>query len=356
MQELVNYLEDIYVEWQRLVPERFRSHVDSQTVTEIELLAPGVSAADASRVEKLMKNKEIFPGVEYFHDRDDILTALKETKRLIPSLKSFFENQKYLEPCSLILKILLGESQKKYTLWNGFSANYFEPKEFSVQCTDNISRIVEMPSEYRKGLGYVELWMFCLRHFPEMTSISPKQAYRSRDKTGGKRKGENSVAVVEGKEYNSALWHKLGKLAVEKGFRTSPALELANQDPDRTQVSQFLRKARPTYRGDLRPHLEGAIGILEKMTDEDIPGPVRPVFSDVRSWPRDRRCGKPFDDDHLKDKESLFVSLFYEQDDNPKEPNFTSLFVKRDLFQVFFRSYIEKVSANQKYVDSGGDY
>ena len=272
-----------------------------------------------------MDQKLIFPGLDNAERRASILCSIKSIPYPIPSLRTFFENQKYLEPCCFILRKLLDESEKDRSLWRAFSAYYFEPKEFCMQCTERTSRRLRISSEGQKKLGYVQLWMFCLRHFPEMTSITPKMT-----------PGSGKVR----REHNPALWRILGKLAVDLGFRTPEALKLAGQDPDIEHALHFLDIARPDWDGDRKPYISRVAQVLDDMK-EPASAPTRPVFTSKEPLSRDRRCGKPHDDDHDSDKSALFVSLFYEKTESGYD--ITSLCVKRDLFKAFLKSHISEV-------------
>ncbi|KAF2259650.1 hypothetical protein CC78DRAFT_410437, partial [Lojkania enalia] len=237
-EELNTYLQHIEAIWSCMVPSNSRRYVDTVTVQHLESCAPGVSENDERRVTFLMESNQIFatlpdePGI-----KNEILQSIKSVRCLIPSLRTFFENQKYLEPCCIILRTLLGESEKR-SIWKGFSANYFRPPELYVQYSEQSTRTFSLSESSvisfhaGKAIGYLQLWLFCLRHFPEMTSIAPKM-------TPGMKK--------QRRDHNPALWQKLGRLAVALGFRTPPALQLAAQSPDRENAMQFLQSARPSW-------------------------------------------------------------------------------------------------------------
>lgn len=51
-------------------------HVDSRTVSILEMLAPLASTNDAARVRQLMLDRCIFPQLEDIHARNEILNRI----------------------------------------------------------------------------------------------------------------------------------------------------------------------------------------------------------------------------------------------------------------------------------------
>lgn len=78
--------------------------VDRDTVERLELFAPSISRKDKELVERLIESREIFEKVSHEEARENILRTLQEIEDMIPSLRSFSESLKFLEPCCNILK------------------------------------------------------------------------------------------------------------------------------------------------------------------------------------------------------------------------------------------------------------
>ncbi|KAF2742028.1 hypothetical protein M011DRAFT_413421, partial [Sporormia fimetaria CBS 119925] len=168
-EELCYYLEHVYTVWSGLIPRELRRHVDANTVQKLELLAPGISTTDAGTVSQLMqKQGALFPAITDVESRDLIAERVLKTRCIIPSLRTFFENQKYLEPCCSILRALVGDELKKKSLWNAFSANFFQPDPFMIQYSEQSYSALNLPPKIQLELGYIQLWLFCLRHFPQI--------------------------------------------------------------------------------------------------------------------------------------------------------------------------------------------
>jgi hypothetical protein len=304
----MSYLLHVKNVWKSIVMERYQEHVDEITVSELELLAPAVSSRDRRHVESLMKDRKIFVTVVEERSRAELLRNILSQTHLIPSLRTFFEDQKYLEPCSTILRSLLDDSEKR-TLWSAFRANYWAPSKVQLQYSEGTCALVDvqLPLYSDKDLGskfgFLQLWLFCARHFPETTSIKPRIQSRK------------SKRIM--REYSFSRLQQLGCLAVRLGFRTQKALNLALEAADWTE--------------DVYEKMQQPISMLTE----------NPSFTSNGYWPRERRTGRPYDEDHDNDQEALFPLLFYHR----IKPGYdiTPLFVKRNMFQAFLGPFIPPV-------------
>ncbi|KAJ9668131.1 hypothetical protein H2201_001560 [Coniosporium apollinis] len=150
-----------------------------------------------------------------------------------------------------------------------------------------------------------------------MTSFSPR-----------KESGKEKPAPIES---NPALWHGLATLAISAGFRTAKALELQEQDPDQDLAIQFLRKARP-YNDEIGDYVRAIVSVLKQIR-KSTSAAAPPDAADNTYLSLDRRCGRPFEDDYLRDRRNVFLPNIYN-----RAPSgcLTSLQVKCQLFYEFF--------------------
>jgi len=334
VQELRSYLGHIATIWEAIASGYSPMLVDSLTVRNLELSAPGISEFDAAHVANLMDEGMIFPSLQNRDARQAILTSIQSIRCMIPSLRTFFEDLKYLEPCSLILKSLLGRSETR-PLWDGFLATYKDPSGFCLEyAEDTFTRVLPMERESGKAFGYIQLWMFCFRHFPEMTNITPNMTNRRGTKVR--------------RDHNPALWRRLGSLAIRLGFQTTEAIRLAAKDSDREHAEQFLLSARPEWKGRMELQISRVAAILASMkVCHSMPSIPAAVFTGLKELSPKNRCGKPHDHDHDKDKPSLFGSLLFHHVESG--PEITSLYVKRSLFDTFFRKRVEQVKFSEGF-------
>lgn len=290
--------------------------VDRETVEKLELLAPSVSVEDRLRVKSLIRSGEVFSRIAHAQTRDAILSVFLSTQGSIPTLASFFENLKYLEPCCRILQKLLPPKEKR-TIFQSLSASYIAPSEQLVEYPSGRKVRPISEGEDRKWLSYAQLWAFCMRHFPSMTDTAPR-------KVVGKAKPSKSP--------NPALWHYLGDLAVKLGFHTAQALELQRQDPHESLAGRLLLSLRPGSPPDPRRLLRVVAAIKEVEYDAQVRGHPSLTCMDLLSV--EKRCGRPFEDDFHFDKHAIFVPTIYEIGDS-EGPEISTFFVKRDIFISF---------------------
>ncbi len=323
---MLNYLRHILAIWNRVLSGAPKSAVDGPTVRNLELLAPAVSAQDLKIVQDRMASKTAFPTISDQVTRDSIARNLANVSCLIPSLRTFFENLKYLEPCCGILKQLLQPKQKK-TIRQAFFASHFRPAQLIIECAEN-DRSVQSPrsSSEDRWLGYQQLWLYAMRHFPEMTDFPPRKELK-KDKPVKK-------------ESNPALWHLLGSLAVDLGFRTKYALQFQRQDPDELLAAQFLRHAEVSPSTTDDQYIKPIARVLKNARHASRVGTTLPFIQTAYSGccePLDRRYGRPFEDSHLADQRLLFIPRIYGCAIVPGS-NVTSFYVKRDLILNFLGS------------------
>ena len=189
------YLEHIAKAWKRILrcgdtmlPS---SAVDADTVQSLELLAPKHSDIDKSLVIVLMERGKIFPSQNDRGIRTTLLENLCDFPGVIPSLWTFFETLKYLEPLCEALRQLLGEQMKR-TIRSSFMGLFFAPSKTMVQLTEteDVEIKVGLSQQDAMMIAYTELWAFCSRHFDGLTASTPRK------ETGGLKpqvKGPNPV-------------------------------------------------------------------------------------------------------------------------------------------------------------------
>ncbi|KAF2439150.1 hypothetical protein P171DRAFT_490584 [Karstenula rhodostoma CBS 690.94] len=331
--ELIHYLNHMTNIWRRLTIGTIAQSVDDVTVKSLELRAPGVSRVDLQDITILMSEGKIF-SMASATQRSQVLEIVKDLRFIIPSLRTFFENMKYLEPCSQILKRLLDNSEKR-SLEVSFRARYF-PRDYVVtQCSEKslAKTFTTLPPPLRvswgRKIGYVQLWFFCLRNFPEMTDLKPKL-----DSRGQK---------IQRKQ-NKALWHRLATLAWRLGFDTEEIRRLKNEQPERAQAQEFLKSVRPCYEDTATfDSCVDSIASVLRTIEQDTVTMGTGDLTGLCRYPLNKRCGRPHYDDHERDKGHLFLPLMWHELTQEREKaDVTSLFVKQDFVQTFFGQHLSE--------------
>lgn len=302
------------------------SVVDSVTVAKLETLCPRYSASDKDHVSSMMKDHVIFPSVIDETVRKVLLENIVNLPSLIPSLWTFFETLKYLEPICDALKQLIGNKMKG-TIRKSLLGSFFPPEKISVQKSESLN--VELKGQLDKivEIAYVQLWAFCCRHFDGLTKFTPR-----------KENGRDKPAV---KGPNPVLWQQLARFVLDLGFRIPTAEKLATQDSRSKLAFDYLRKANPTSSSFSSVQIQ-AVVLASSQTairNEDIPE------DDSIHLGSERRCGRPFEADLDDDKRFLFAPNIYRR----QEVDIVNLqFVRRDLFSCIFGPLCFEVRAKYK--------
>ncbi|KAH7551129.1 hypothetical protein BM1_10003 [Bipolaris maydis] len=235
-EEMSHYLSRILQVWTKILTCRNTtlpfSAVDAVTVESLELLAPKHSTIDKAFVLSLFERNIVFPSQLDSQIRRELAENICASEGLIPSLWTFFETLKYIEPICETLKKLIGNNMKR-TIRSSLMGCYFPPDKRNIQVAKfreaEITSIINQ--EEAAWISYVELWAFCGRYFNKLTSFTPR-----------KESGE-AKPTVEGP--NPVLWQHLASFSVSRGFKTKRAQELANTDPHTELAYEYLRKSSP---------------------------------------------------------------------------------------------------------------
>jgi hypothetical protein len=318
------YLDHIAKAWKRILRCGDTmlpfSAIDAVTVQRLELLAPKHSDIDKSLVIDLMERGEIFPSQHDRGVRKTLVENICDSPGVIPSLWTFFETLKYLEPLCEALRHLLGKQMKR-TIRSSLAGLFFAPSKNMVQLneTEEVEIKVGLSQQDAMMVAYTELWAFCSRHFDGLTTYTPRK------ETGGPKphvKGPNPMA-----------WQHLAKFAVSRGFRITHAQELVTKEEQyHSQLAlDYLRKAKPmcpTFSSDYIQR------ILTAVRSYESPHTREPIL-ELPHLSLNRRSGRPFERDFIREKEIMFLPQLYS---GPPCEDLNLRLLRRDLFSCIFIS------------------
>ena len=172
LQELATYLHHIRYVWTAILAPTSSRVIDSATVKKLELRAPAASKCDAAFVTSCMRNGTIFPGLSDV-EKDVVLNNLLSVDLIIPSLFTFCEDTKYLEPCAKAMKMLIeprGQVSLRMYAEQLFIDSENEARQPSTwESTDIVNRADRFEYSYR------QLWMYAMRHFPDLVNTAPRK-------------------------------------------------------------------------------------------------------------------------------------------------------------------------------------
>ena len=278
-----------------------------------------------------METHRLFPMINDVATRARILEQVQRVSFIIPSLYTFFEDTKWLEPCAKIMRSLLPPGCRDST----------KQSFFRRYTGSTVSRIQENSSQFtnKRGseadnvkLSYVQLWMFAWRHFPELSGIMPRR--------------DAGFPKPQAKSSNLQCLNRFAKLAADLGFESDIISNLRSRNPDLDMALLFMNEARPAefypissdVRNSAAQRICEALNLTWSPSNEYRDPGLQPEVS------LDYRCGRPHEQSHNHTKSHFFFPNIYR---NHIE-RLSYLSVNRDIFFAFFGPISEPASLNNE--------
>ncbi|KAK6437814.1 hypothetical protein LTR95_005989 [Oleoguttula sp. CCFEE 5521] len=300
------------------------------TVERIQALAPAHSSRDAAQIQKLIANKSIFAGLPDEHARQTIAGNLASLPLMIPSLYTFFEDIKFLEPCAKAMRSLLPSKTCLGTgssIMNAWKGNYFHTLGTTTclveyaKCDTRLESIATKDMAF--ALKYCQLWLFALRNFQHITNTATRKD-RDRDKP----------VVLQP---SPTIHHAFGRLATDLGFRVLEDISLHSEHHHAAAVSQFCQQHG--YDMQSQPHvtdtLLAAVAKLRNVRQAVGVG----NFSGEHPLTLAQRCGRPFEGDHERDSPCMFLPQMHSKPIS-QAANISTFYRKWNMFRAFFGTLI----------------
>ena len=331
-EELTQYLKKVKATWDFILGDDkdLCMQLDSFTVQSLEGKCPCFSAEDLTLVETSLDRHEIFSSPCFDAQRDQLLQRLRRVKHLIPSIYTFLEDTKYLEPCARVMKDLLPRKFQG-SVRQAFDRQHNGQNGFVEQIDEaNTAPEKALGSGYAaRWKSYRQLWLFAWRHFPEMTGISPRKDPRK------------PKPVKVSIEYS--WWHSISVLAIKSGYTN---ISNPFTSADEMMTRSFLRHARPPqlYHFDdtvFDLNVRRICDALKQIQPRGAVSEAPEISSDRDSCGSDvsLRCGRPYEQAFHEDVGRLYLRHVYKDyGDVQRKRHVTSFAVKRAIFHAFFGS------------------
>ena len=309
-------------------------------MTTVQLLEGRCPSDQTDRAFIKSHRQDLFPAVLNVNQRRAVSSRIMSIKTIIPSIHTFLEDTKYLEICAKILKALIPKPLKG-TLHQNFQKLHNGQKTISIQLTEVADdKRTEISAESVHWKVYRQLWLYAMRHFPEMTGHPPRI------------ENAKSKMKMPGLEYS--WWYGIAELAKRCGYQGVQVPYSSEADADEQMTRDFLRRVRPSSLYTFKnSNLDQTIGQIMAILEEDYLArstngnnqELVPCDADIN-----HRCGVPFWSSFYADRSNLFLSQVYSTHSSGHVA--TTFSVKSTMFKNFF-GYI--YPNGSEVLDSGNE-
>ncbi|KAI3014543.1 hypothetical protein CBS147347_11449 [Aspergillus niger] len=214
------------------------ARIDTYTVEKLQLHAPRASNNDKNHVEGKILSGEVFSSFSESERRiiRNKLMSAEACDGIIPSLATFFHDISYLKLCADAVKRLVRLDGKHPTV-RGALVHYFRKRARGdttcfIQTSESTFRRQLGSEEERLAMGYRQIWMYAMRHYPAMARDIKDEARSKMAQAKGEARPDEHVV------YNMAL------LAEKLGFHTPQINVILEQSPDLQIAADALLRAR----------------------------------------------------------------------------------------------------------------
>ncbi|KAF5716302.1 slyX domain-containing protein [Fusarium globosum] len=323
--ELLTALDHVFDTWREIFEGDMEAmaKLDVETVIQVQNMAPGAFAAERLALNELVEAGNIL-GSFGKSERERIWERIcKMTEeRLMPSLKSFFQNVQYLESAGESMKQLV-DIPNGSDIHAAFRMIFQSPEQDLETCLVQTSpkefKIARIHGGTRFQVAYWQLWLYAIREFRDMGKSSIH--------------GCNAASVL----------HRFALLAKTLGFHSDKIESILQQDPDLVIAREFLLAARRPSEYEYENFEDKALQLRAIMST------ARPRISsdtsDIVNLPKEApaRCGILAADHHLRDQPLLFLDKLLSTT-GATEANgsgITSFFIQKSHFYSFFGKNVQ---------------
>lgn len=285
IEEMVHYLQHTYEVWDKITVRdpSARQAVDNETVQNLELRVPALSTDDAAAVQNLMASGTLFRHISDTSLRVRLQERILETKCLIPSLRTFHENVRYLGIGIKIIRELVIDDLGGRSVSAAMRDCWDSNSSSSVEVTEGMYH--QVAERHTHNLAYYQVLLAALRYFPRLSTTPP----RCERKQQAVEAGVDDVFVTI-----------FSRGVHQQGFRSQ-------------KLTKALSRSCP-------------LGPLSAPTGE----------GQLLEASRNRRCGRPFADSYKYLAKTMFLPGCVAAHERTRYPS--AIFVHVDIMNSFLPS------------------
>ncbi|KAB8256794.1 hypothetical protein BDV32DRAFT_152947 [Aspergillus pseudonomiae] len=335
-EELADYLYGILAAWNKLTCHE-PGLLDPDTVDYLQGRCPSLSEQDRCHICDIFDQNLVFPRVTDPHIRLRLRRAILEFPGIIPSLKLFHEDTKYLKPIIYVVKKLL-PSNYKGTIRQAMRRYYVPPpdQKFPAQISDDVFQYVEHTDG---GFGfwsaYCQVFLFAMRHFYGLSDVRPL--------------GHSRYSKPRQIPDHQELWISFKTLVRKIGFVLPGNIiqsSLPERSPEFQAIHSLLTRLRPPalfeYEQSVLSEWSKRVAdvLLQIARKNTYIAPRPSLTTDTKeAWSLDKRCGMTDMSSFFWDQKYLFFRNIYSLTTESFGENLSTFAVKRNMFTYFFPVY-----------------
>lgn len=273
-------------------------------------------------MERFFKDGSVF-GMADERDRSRILRNIRDVRCMIPSLLTFFESLKYIEPCTRILSMLTPKAGARDSIKDGLYACYkhHDKETVCIEFGDNDLRPEPSSGFFGdRDWCYQMLWLAAMRNFVALGNVTTKK--------------EQGQAKPTAAEPNPTLKRALGDLAYRLGFRSDTINNWRETDSARLLIGRLIKDSTGRAPESEVETIDQIAGILKRMTNPK-PDLVQCKLTNDEILPIARRFGRPYENDYAHDRKFLYLPSIYIGIPSTRERDVASFYCTRDMFIHF---------------------
>ena len=302
---MTRYLRRVRKTWTRILgdEEADQLQLDANTVAILQGRCPLLSLEDRAHVQSRFLAGDVLPAVKADDERSQVFDRACSIEHVIPSIHTFLEDTKYLEPGARILKKLL-PGKCKDSMSQHFSALHSGQTKVKVQTSEFTYEDRTSSSDGSSWLSYRQLWLFALRHFPSMDGQLPRRDM-----------AQQSI-LHAGRQQRR--WYELCSLASENGYRRMRRLYRDRKAADAEAIEDCVRNILPSKYYAIDSERMRQIVQVNCQLLGDVPYVERRAVAPELTADHEGcgsnisdRCGRPRERSFQTDEENLFLKHIY---------------------------------------------
>ncbi|OAT02469.1 uncharacterized protein BDCG_17576 [Blastomyces dermatitidis ER-3] len=272
--------------------------LDARTMEALQGRSPQRSWADRAHITDVFEDGTAYAAVTCPQEREVLRLKVMQIPHIIPSLYTFHQDVKYLEPVLKLMRQLMLRSWKG-TIKKGLQRCYSSPRDNGVriQTSENSYHLAAgMPVEYGFWSAYRQVFLAGMCDFFGLVpNFQPIGMHKVPPRT---RQPDSQV-----------LWGRFSELARSVGF--------------------------------LVPRLQGGVPAPVALDARPIARPLLTTDEDLGEWSVRSCCGMTDGNSFFSDQKYLYLDNIYSPPPDEPAEWLTSFAVKRDIFLAFFPPFTE---------------